>query len=84
MKYLASLLLLTSTFAYANHEETKIVYVEEDKYTWAITVENCTIDPTQPVKILTKQRHFPVDKVIVKQGRKTMQCEVEKINIVVA
>ena len=82
MKHLALLLLLTSTtLAHAETQKHQVV-VKEDKFTWTITVDNCNIDKTIPVKILTKKRSFPSENVTISQGQKKMRCAVEQIEVV--
>ena len=83
MKYLAALLLFTTSLAFAQDEPKKVVQVQDRNFAWTIHVENCNIDPTLPVKVLTKQRNFPAEKIIVTQKGKRMRCDVERINVVI-
>ena len=82
MKYILLTFLLATSYAMA--EETKVVYIEDDRYTWNITVENCEIDPTKPVKVLNKRDQFPTTKIVVRQNGRVQRCDVKRINVSVA
>ena len=80
---LACILSFASIAAWAD-QPVSVVLVENDNYTWTIYLESCDINPALPVKVITKQRQFPTDKIIISQGNKKMRCDVKRINVVIA